>query len=1458
MLRKYRFVRLLVITLGFLLITGLDSAQVELGQPSRRVITQPIDENKRVTLAGNTRPEANATNDRGAVPDDFSLEHLQLQLQLPSEKEQQLEQLIQELHDPNSPNFHQWLTPDQFRQEFSLATEDINTITHWLQSQGFTVNVIYPRSIDFSGTAAQVRAAFKTEIHNLDVDGAKHIANMTDPQIPAALAPAIVGVVSLNDFMPHPANRRRASYTVGNGDYLMVPADLATIYNFNPLFSKSVSGQGQTIVVIEDTDLFTTADWTTFRSTLGLSGYTSGTFTTIHPAPPTGMNNCSDPGVNADDSEAILDAEWASAGAPSAAIVLASCTDTTNFGGFIALQNLLNESSTPPAIVSISYGESEPDLGASTNAAINALYQQAVTEGVSVFVSAGDEGAASSDADLSKATHGISVSGFTSTPYNVSVGGTDFGDSYTGTNSTYWASSNTATYGSAVSYIPEIPWNDSCAGVILATYLGYATTYGTSGFCNSSTGSEFLTTASGSGGPSGCATGTPGTGGVVSGTCMGYAKPSWQTVLGNPTDSLRDIPDVSLFAANGIWGHYYVTCYSDTANGGASCAGAPNTWSGFGGTSISSPIMAAIQALVNQTTGSSAGNPNSTYYSLARAEYGSGGDASCNSSLGNGVASTCVFYDVTAGDMDVNCTGTHNCYLDSATHGVLSLSNTAYQPAYGTQTGWDFATGIGTVNAYNLVNSWPKSSNPAVLNIISVHTGNFTQGQQNATYLVTVSNGASAGPTSGTVTVTETVPAGLTLVSMVGTGWTCGTTTCTRSDVLNGGLSYPAITVTVNVASNASSPQVNQVSVSGGGSAPANANDSTVIIALPVLSIAKTHTGNFTQGQQNATYTVTVSNGASGGPTSGTVTVTETAPPGLTLVSMVGTGWTCGTTTCTRSDVLNGGLSYPVITVAVNVASNASSPQVNQVSVSGGDSATANASNSTTITVAVPAAPTGLTATAGNGQVSLTWNASVGATSYNVYSSTTNGGPYTEITSVATTSYTNTGLTNGTTYYYVVTAVSSGGTSGNSNQASAMPAGGSGFSNGYANMRPITISHLQVPNTNQTNFPVLISLPANTYADLKTTSNGGSVTNANGYDILFTSDAGGTLPLAYERESYSGSTGAMIDWVKVATLSHTTDTVIYMFYGNASVTTDQSNATGTWNSNYQGVWHLPNGTTLTANDSTSNGNNASFIANGTTATTGQIDGGASMPNSNSYVSIPDAASLRPSTVTVSAWLKVPPGGAGYYIILDNSGAGISYALSTESAVTGGSGYMGFNSYSGSSYVGAASSYSAYFGAWTQVVGTYDGTTWKIYFNGALANSSATGSITYSASAPLYFGYLFNVAGLEVDEVRISNTARSADWITTEYNNQNSPSTFYSVGAAVMGGGSSSPAITSLSTTTGAVGASVTISGSNFGSSQGTSTVQFDGGFASSARSRIQFSVLPLSVSFLVTQDTKSY
>jgi subtilase family serine protease len=679
---------------------------------SGRLITEEIKESNMVTLHGNVRSEANALNDRGAVADDLAMDHLLLQLQRSPEQEAALDKLIDEMHTKGSSNYHRWMTAAQFSEKFGASKEDVEKITGWLTAQGFHVNVAYPALIDFSGTAGQVHAAFRTAIHNLDVKGVSNIANMSDPQIPAALAPAVVGIVSLNDFRPHPMHRMHTNYTFTSGGdtfQAVVPGDLAKIYNLNPLFTAGTSGQGQTVVVIEDTNLFSTADWTTFRSTFGLSTFTSGSLTTVHPAPPSGTNNCTNPGTNGDDGEAILDAEYASAAAPSATIELASCGDTrSTFGGLIAIQNLINESSTPPAIMSISYGECEAENGASANAAFNSAYQQAVTEGVSVFVSAGDEGAASCDANEAKATHGIGVSGFASTQYNVAVGGTDFGDTFAGSNSTYWNTTNTSTFESAKSYIPEIPWNDSCASVLLATFEGFATTYGTSGFCNSTTGEGFLTTGSGSGGPSGCATGAASTSGVVSGTCKGYAKPSWQTgVVGIPADGVRDLPDVSLFASNGLWGHYYVFCWSDTREGGTACTGAPSGWSGAGGTSFASPILAGIQALVNQKQGARQGNPNAVYYKLAATEYGTGGSTSCNSTNGNTAGSTCIFYDVTQGDMDVNCTGTHNCYRPSGTNGVLSTSDTSYLKAYGTTVGWDFATGIGTVNATNLVNNWP-------------------------------------------------------------------------------------------------------------------------------------------------------------------------------------------------------------------------------------------------------------------------------------------------------------------------------------------------------------------------------------------------------------------------------------------------------------------------------------------------------------------------------------------------------------------------------------------------------------------------------------------------------------------------------------------------------------------------------------------------------------------------------
>jgi subtilase family serine protease len=686
----------------------------ESGSATRRLITQPIDESKLVTLGGNTRPEAITANDRGPVDDSLPMEHMLLQLQRPPELEQALEIFIDQLHDPNSQNFRRWLTADEFGKRFGLAQVDLAKITPWLESHGFRINVVYPSRtvIDFSGTAGQVKETFHSEIHFVvATNGVMHFANMSDPRIPAAFSPAVRGIVSLHNFLPHPMHEPRANFTFSGGSFFgVVPADLAKIYNFNPLFNAGNSGQGQTIVAIEDTDVYTTSDWTTFRSTFGLSSYTSGTLTQVHPAPPSGSNNCTDPGVVAGrDDEAILDAEYSSAAAPSAAIQLAACKDTSTFGGLIALQNLLNESTSPPAIVSVSYGECEPSLGATANAAFSAAYQQAVTEGVSVFVAAGDSGAAVCDADEPFAQHGIAVSGFASTPYNVAVGGTDFEDTFLRENSTYWSSTNGPTYGSALSYIPEIPWNDSCGSELFAIfdYQGIPT-YGSNGVCNThGLGQSF----SGSGGPSGCATGTPSTSGVVSGTCKGYSKPTWQSVLGNSSDGVRDLPDVSLFSSNGSWDHVYIFCWSDVAGGGAACTGSPSGWSQAGGTSFASPIMAGIQALVNQQTSTPRwGNPNYLYYQAAASEYGSSGDSSCNSSLGNQASSSCVFYDVTVGDTDLACTGTHNCYLPSGTYGVLSTSDSSYAIAYGAGTGWDFATGIGSVNAANLASFADTSS----------------------------------------------------------------------------------------------------------------------------------------------------------------------------------------------------------------------------------------------------------------------------------------------------------------------------------------------------------------------------------------------------------------------------------------------------------------------------------------------------------------------------------------------------------------------------------------------------------------------------------------------------------------------------------------------------------------------------------------------------------------------------
>jgi subtilase family serine protease len=630
--------------------------------------------------------------------------------------------------------------------------------------------------------------------------------------------------------------------------------------------SAGITGKGQTIVVIEDEDPYSLGDWSTFRKVAGLArAYPYGSVATTHPA---GANTCTDPGDLNDttDDEVAIDMEWASAAAPNAAIQVAVCKDSgATFGGLIALENIVDGAAPYPGTISISYGESESQNGATQNAMYNSTYENGAAEGISIFVSSGDEGPCSSNADGADCTRGITVSGFASTPYNISVGGTDFGDAYAGTESTYWNSTNTANYGSAKSYINEIPWNDSCADSLIINFLGtyYSPSltngYGPSGtgVCNTypfNTTSDLLTTGSGSGGPSNCATGSATTSGAPAsgGTCAGYAKPSWQSVLGNPSDGVRDIPDVSLMAANGLWNHFYFICMSNPAEvsegDAAPCSDPVQDWPGYGGTSVSSPIWAGIQALVNQSTGQHWGNANTVYYAIASTEYGATGNSSCNSSLGNAVSSSCTFYDVTQGSIYLPCTVSssnattgrlYNCYRDStatdktADIGVTSAAPETFPGAAGPGPVTDLnvtASGGGTTSytsAPTCALTGGAGAGATCTTSISGLVTSITKTASGTGYatapLCTITGGGGLGATCST-TLTGTAVNMITLQSG-GSGFT-GTVTCTISGGGGSGATCTAavstgvtgITLTAGGSGYTSNPTC---TLTGGGGTPA-------------------------------------------------------------------------------------------------------------------------------------------------------------------------------------------------------------------------------------------------------------------------------------------------------------------------------------------------------------------------------------------------------------------------------------------------------------------------------------------------------------------------------------------------------------------------------------------------------------------------------------------------------------
>jgi pseudomonalisin len=683
------------------------------------MVTAPVDDNIALKLDYDAPMAMHIVSDKGALGSSARLEHVQLVLNRPAARKAALDQLVKDQLDPKSADFHRWVSPSEFGTLFGPADADIGKVTAWLSSHGLTVVKVAANkmSIEFAGTAGQISEAFKTEVHNVvTVDGESHLSNASAPSIPAALS-GIVHGVTLSNFFPKPMMRRpptapatfqppKASVAVGDPSYTfhtpfgtfyaVTPTDFATIYDETQLLNGSsgigqITGQGVTVIVAEETDI-KRADWNKFRSQFDLTGY-GGTLTFAHPG------GCADPGFTGDEAEAALDSEWSSAAAPGASIIEASCASTaTTFGVMTTLDGLVNEGPSGSSI-SVSYGGCEAANGLSFLAQWSALVEQAASEGISVFISTGDDlGADCDNPGSPAAVHGLGVNGLASNPYDTATGGTDFGDTSLGENAQYWSASNSPTKGSALSYIPEIPWNNSCAGSVLYSFYGAPDAIS---FCNSSAGSKDSQDIVGASG----------------GKSLYYAKPEWQStsVLGVANDKSRDLPDISLFAANGIWAHFYIICMSDASEGGSPCD-LHNfndiLGNAYGGTSFTAPIMAGIAALLVQAEGQKVGNMAPELYSLAQLQFS---DEllynGCLSNKGASSSNACVFHEVTRGDIAAPCvSGSLNCFSNSESTegiGVLSSSTTTEEIAYTAHRGWSFAAGLGTLDITNLLYSYP-------------------------------------------------------------------------------------------------------------------------------------------------------------------------------------------------------------------------------------------------------------------------------------------------------------------------------------------------------------------------------------------------------------------------------------------------------------------------------------------------------------------------------------------------------------------------------------------------------------------------------------------------------------------------------------------------------------------------------------------------------------------------------
>jgi hypothetical protein len=693
--------RKLFVVAAFAILSSFPPRSASQSVPSAAVLDRVIgnvDENQRVTLKGNVHPLARTQFDHGAAPGFTPTGKLRLLLQRSTDQQQSLTQYLSDVQNPSAAAYHKWLTPSNYGAAFGVSDSDLFRIESWLQSHGLKIEKA-PRSrnfIEFSGDFDQVQSAFHTAIHSFSMNGQIHFANVSDPQIPAALASVIAGIGPLNDFRPRPTMVRgpqgrfdpstgritpELTLTANNSPYLFVgPADAATIYDspnttLNPNYAGGTTydGNGVAVGIVGIADL-TTTDVANYR--IAFLGEASGSVNL-----PTVIVDGNDPGMNGAATEAVLDNEIAGGIAPKAKLYFYTSADSDLSSGLMnAMFRALDDNIV--SILSISFNACEAAEGTSGNQIILEAMEQAAAQGITVVVSAGDNGSAGCDAFATESvsTQGFGVNALASSPYTIAVGGTDF-DVLSTSFATYVNQASSGIppyYGTALKYIPENPWNDSTT--VNNSYSNNVAYKNSKGIGNIVAGSGGASTV--------------------------YAKPAFQATL-TPQDGFRDLPDVALLSGVGMYGAVWVMCsdnltdgvtsqtYTECLTSGGQFTG-NTSFGGAGGTSASAPAFAGMLALAAQAHGSLSdnyrlGQANNILYRLASTQYSK------------------VFHDVTAGNNSVPCAS-----------GSLDCGSNLFLTGYNAGTGYDLASGLGSVDAAAMVNNWSsvvQASTSTTLNI---------------------------------------------------------------------------------------------------------------------------------------------------------------------------------------------------------------------------------------------------------------------------------------------------------------------------------------------------------------------------------------------------------------------------------------------------------------------------------------------------------------------------------------------------------------------------------------------------------------------------------------------------------------------------------------------------------------------------------------------------------------------